>query len=243
MMSLEKRKNQTSTQEARPEARAVKSLEANTAHSTQANTQANSYLENLKITKIVLASASPRRKEILNNLKLNFDIMAADIDESVQEGESPMNLVERLSASKAQHIAQQLSQDPHYNDTLIIAADTVVALEGKILNKPTGLAQNYSFIVGLNGKSHNVYTGHTLYFRGKSRVSHVASEVYFRQLDDSEIAWYVATGEGLDKAGGYAIQGYGASLVKSIKGCYFNVVGLSLAHLIEEAKHLGVRLV
>ena len=186
---------------------------------------------------LILASASPRRRDLLQNLGLTFDILPADIDETPLQGETPEDLVNRLSTQKAAAIAAQHSQ------ALVIAADTVVTLEGDVLGKPEDSAENKRFTQRLSGRTHRVYTGHAVQ-RGEEVAACVTStEVTFRDLSEHEIAWYVSTGEGMDKAGGYAIQGYGAALVSEIHGCYFNVVGLSVANLLELTKRLGVELI
>ena len=187
--------------------------------------------------KLVLASASPRRRELLAGLGVEFTVQSADIDESVLPGERPEALVGRLSTAKAETVAAE------YPDAFVIAADTVVVLDEDILGKPKDKTENERFIRRLANRTHEVYTGHALFYRGRLDLTVKCTEVTFRALSDDEVHAYVATGEGLDKAGGYAIQGYGAALIPHIKGCYFNVVGLSVATLAERAKVLGVRLV
>ena len=187
--------------------------------------------------KIILASASPRRRELLAGLGVEFTVQSADIDESVLSGERPEALVKRLSAAKAEAVA---AAQP---DAFVIAADTVVVLDGDILGKPEDKTENEVFIRRLANRTHEVYTGHALFYRGRLDLAVKCTEVTFRALSDDEVRAYVATSEGLDKAGGYAIQGCGAALVPHIKGCYFNVVGLSVATVVERAKALGVRLV
>ncbi len=186
---------------------------------------------------LILASASPRRRDLLQNLGLTFEVIPADIDETPLPDESPDTLVNRLSTSKAAAI---VSQHPN---ALIIAADTVVTLEGNVLGKPRDREENKRFIERLSGRTHRVYTGHTAQRGEEVAACVVSTEVWFRELSEREIDWYVATGEGMDKAGGYAIQGYGAALVSEIHGCYFNVVGLSVANLLELVKRLGVELI
>lgn len=186
---------------------------------------------------IVLASASPRRRELLAGLGLNVVAHAADIDETVGDGEEPEDLVSRLAATKAAIVAARNPSE------LVIAADTVVVIDGQITNKPADGAENRSFLGRLSGRTHEVYTGHALRLGGRSDDAVVRTLVTFRQLDAEEIDNYVITGEGLDKAGGYAIQGRGAAMVSGIDGCYSNVVGLSLPTVVEAARRLGVRLV
>jgi septum formation protein len=185
---------------------------------------------------IILASSSPRRRELLKGLGLQFEVIPSDVDETRLAGELPEALVKRLSVMKAKAIAAT------YPEALIIAADTTVALGQEILEKPRDLIENKQFVRRLAGKTHEVYTGHALIYGGKLESLVKRSEVTFRQLSEEEIERYVATGEGLDKAGGYAIQGHGAALIPHIKGCYFNVVGLSVATVVEMASGLGVQL-
>ena len=190
---------------------------------------------------LVLASASPRRRALLEALGLTFEVLPADVDETPRPGETPQEMVRRLSEIKADAVASLLHATQP--DALLIAADTVVTVDGQTLGKPVDAAQNRAFIEKLSGRAHEVHTGHVLK-RGEARVTEVVSStVVFRALDRREIDWYVSTGEGLDKAGGYAIQGFGAALVWEVHGSYFNVVGLSVAHLIEMSKLLGVPLV
>ena len=187
-----------------------------------------------KPSHIVLASGSPRRYNLLSNLGTQFEVFIADIDESIRENETPQVLVERLSNAKAMCAIKK------YPESLIIAADTVVVFQGNILGKPKDVQENYSFIERLSGQTHEVYTGYALSFKGKKTLSNLKSKVTFRNLSYEEVTQYVSTGEGMDKAGGYAAQGVGASIVKEISGCYFNIVGLSLSHMVETAKKLGV---
>lgn len=189
-----------------------------------------------KDVQIILASGSPRRRELLKGLGLTFQVIPADIDETLLPSELPRELVERLSITKAKTIAKD------YPSALVIAADTTVALGDHVLEKPKDKAENKVFIERLQGRAHDVFTGHTLIYQGglESNVKH--SEVHFRPLSEEEIVAYVETGEGLDKAGGYGIQGRGAALIPHIVGCYFNVMGMSVAAVVELAAKLGVRL-
>ncbi|HLU83769.1 MAG TPA: Maf family protein [Trueperaceae bacterium] len=189
------------------------------------------------MTKLVLASASPRRSELLRGLGLEFTVVPADVDETVQPGETAQQLVARLSASKAAVVA---SAHPR---ALVIAADTTVVVDGMVINKPADEEENRAFIARLAGREHEVYTGHALRLGDRSESSVVRTVVSFRQLAPDEIARYAATGEGADKAGGYAIQGRGAALVAGIDGCYSNVVGLSLPTVVTAAARMGVTLV
>ena len=191
----------------------------------------------MKTTHLVLASASPRRKDLLRGLGLSFAVEAADVDESVHPDEEPSELVARLSAAKAAVVAAR------HPDSLVIAADTTVVVDGEIINKPRDENDNRAFIARLAGREHHVYTGHALRLGTSSETHVVRTSVHFRSLTPAEIARYAATGEGADKAGGYAIQGRGAALVARIDGCYSNVVGLSLPTVVAAAARLGVELV
>ena len=186
---------------------------------------------------IVLASSSPRRRALLKGLGITFDVMSADIDESVLENETAEALVARLSLAKARAIQ---AQKPN---ALVIAADTVVVLQTDILGKPRDANENRYFLERLSAQPHTVFTGHALLFKDKKELNVKQTKVYFRDLTKEEMDWYVATREGLDKAGGYGIQGKGAALVPYIEGCYFNVMGLSVAAVLDSAKKLGVNLV
>lgn len=186
---------------------------------------------------LVLASSSPRRRELLSGLGLVLEVLPAMVDETPLPGEEASELVARLSVAKASVVTAKRP------DALVIAADTAVVVGGEILGKPSGLEQNAEFLRRLSGTTHTVLTGHCLR-RGPRTASRVErTDVTFRALDPDEIDRYVATGEGLDKAGGYGIQGRGAALVPHVEGCYFNVVGLSLATVVELARELGVVLV
>lgn len=197
---------------------------------------------------LVLASGSPRRRQLLEGLGLRFDVVPAEIDESVRDGEAAAEYVDRLAFEKARTVAERLGLGrPSYGTIpgvpLVIAADTVVVAEGEMLGKPRNAAENRAFLDRLSGRIHRVSTGHCLVYG--ERVDRVVrtTEVAFRPLDDDERDRYVATGEGADKAGGYAIQGIGASLVDRIDGCYFTVVGMSVATVVVAARRLGVTLV
>lgn len=184
--------------------------------------------------RIILASASPRRKELLRQLGLTFEICVSDVEEVVTKKE-PDGVVEELSAQKAEAVFRQTN-----GDVLVIGADTVVALEGEILGKPADEKAACEMLYHLQGKSHYVYTGVTLYFRkGVQEWKNTFSEgtlVSFYPMTEEEIQAYVATGEPMDKAGAYGIQGLGGRFVEKINGDYNNVVGLPIARLYQELK-------
>ena len=186
---------------------------------------------------IVLASGSPRRKELLAALGLTFEVLPADIDEDSFTASSPSELVKILSLEKARVVAKERTP------ALIIAADTIVVLDNEILGKPKDLEENRTFLKRLSGQAHSVFTGHTLIYENQE-VSHVEeTRVFFKTLDDAELERYVATQDGLDKAGGYGIQGRGAPLITHVEGDYFTIVGMSVVNVVELARRLGVTLV
>lgn len=171
---------------------------------------------------LCLASASPRRAELLTRFGLSFRVQAADLDETPQTGEAPEALVRRLAAGKAGQVAETLT------DHLVLAGDTVVAYEGTLLNKPADAGDNLDMLRRLSGHTHQVVTGYQLLdaASGQQVDRTVTTQVTFRQLSEDWMQWYTAQGEGLDKAGGYGIQGLGGALVERIEGSYTNVVGL-----------------
>lgn len=176
--------------------------------------------------KIVLASQSPRRRELLGKMGLEFTTKSPEIDEEAIHGLPAQELVKTLSREKALHIAQ--GEDP---DTIVIGSDTVVVLDGEILGKPTSVGQAEEMITALSGRSHEVCTGITV-CQGDKVVSQVeVTQVTFRSLTPEEVRRYVQTGEPMDKAGAYGIQGYGALLVEGIQGDYSSVVGLPVCRL------------
>lgn len=187
--------------------------------------------------RLILASASPRRRELLANLNFPFEVVPADVDESFTTEDEPFDLVRRLSIAKAETVAQT------HPDALVLAADTVVAYRDEVLGKPKTAEENLDYITRLSGRTHAVFTGHAFVLGDRRAERVVQTAVRFRKLSDGEIERYVATGEGMDKAGGYAIQGYGSALVREVRGCYFNVVGLSVPNVAELAQTFGFQLV
>lgn len=172
---------------------------------------------------LILASKSPRRKELLSLITDDFIIKSADVDESLPDGICPDKAVEYLSLIKA---------EPFKNNTdTVIGADTVVSVEGVILGKPKERADAFTMLKLLSGKVHSVFTGVTVIKPSSTTTFSVETKVKFFDLTDSEIKDYIDTGEPFDKAGGYGIQGKGALLVEKIDGDYFNVVGLPVSTL------------
>ncbi|MFN8020909.1 MAG: Maf family protein [Acidimicrobiales bacterium] len=186
-------------------------------------------------TPIVLASGSPRRRELLDQLGLRFTVRAADIDESVHGDEDPVAYVARLSREKAAAV-------PVDAGTLVIAADTTVDVDGTILGKPADEAEARSMLAAMSGRRHHVHTGVTLRLDDRSVTEVTTTAVDVVPIDDATARWYVGTGEPFDKAGGYAIQGAGGVLVAGVQGSVSNVVGLPLATVRSLAAQLGVEL-
>jgi septum formation protein len=187
---------------------------------------------------IILASSSPRRRELLSLTGLQFAVDAGDYEEDMFISVSPRALARRLSLGKAVAISYR------YKNALIIAADTFIVFRGNLMGKPHTRREATRMLRALNGKAHSVITGFTVLdtFSGKKRSRSVETRVHFRKLTPREILSYVKTREPLDKAGGYAIQGLGSLLIREIKGDYFNVIGLPLAALAETLKDFGVSL-
>lgn len=186
--------------------------------------------------KIVLASKSPRRKEILELLGVDFDIQTADADESCDICE-PSLLVRTLAARKGEALmAQRKGRGESNEGVLFIACDTLVFADGQILGKPRDRADAKRMLECLSGRSHEVYSGLYLSLDGKSVSAHASTEVIFSKMTESEIEKYLDSGEPFDKAGAYAVQGLAAVHIKGIKGDYFNVVGLPVNLLYETLK-------
>ncbi|AQS59964.1 Maf family protein [Desulforamulus ferrireducens] len=188
---------------------------------------------------IILASASPRRQELLANLGLNFEIKISDVDESLDEQTPPAQQVEQLAERKARAVAAQLTQG------LVIGADTLVTLNNQVLGKPKDRREAIEMIKQLQGRSHEVYTGLAVIDAAtdKAVITHQATAVRFKSLTMEQIERYVDTGEPYDKAGAYAVQGKASVFIDSIRGCYFNVVGLPVAKLADVLKVFGVEII
>lgn len=185
--------------------------------------------------KIVLASQSPRRKELLGRMGLEFVTQASKIDESAFDGLEARELVATLSREKAQWIARQLD-----GETLVIGADTVVVRDGAALGKPKDAEDAVAMLLSLSGRDHQVCTGVTV-CRGDRVLTQVEeTQVTFRDLTEAEVRQYVSTGEPMDKAGAYGIQGLGGLMVEGIRGDYSNVVGLPVCRLGQMLKDFGV---
>ena len=185
--------------------------------------------------KIILASQSPRRRELLERMGISdFEIIPAQGEEVLNPAFTPAELVEELSRRKCAEVGAA------HPDALVIAADTVVAISGQILGKPRSKEEAADMLASLSGREHVVYTGLTVRYGGRTVTEHEATPVRFRALSEREIAHYIATGEPMDKAGGYGIQGYGCVLVEGISGDYYNVMGLPVCRLARLLAGFGV---
>ena len=186
--------------------------------------------------KLILASSSPRRAEILANAGLPFSVLSSAVDESPYPGEAPAALVQRLANAKADLVTARA-----VGPAIILAADTVVVLDDKILGKPSSTEDARHMLQQLSGRTHTVLTGVALVRLpdGERRQFIESTLVHFRPITDEELSSYLATGEPYDKAGAYAIQGQAGRYIPRIEGCYFNVVGLPLSRVLTELKTLG----
>jgi septum formation protein len=186
--------------------------------------------------KLILASSSPRRAEILANAGLPFSVLSSAVDESPYPGETPAALVQRLANAKADLVTART-----VGPAIILAADTVVVLDDKILGKPSSIEDARHMLQQLSGRTHSVLTGVALVRLpdGERRQFIESTLVHFRPITDEELSSYLATEEPYDKAGAYAIQGQAGRYIPRIEGCYFNVVGLPLSRVLTELKGLG----
>ena len=187
--------------------------------------------------KLILASKSPRRVEILHNIGAEFEIIPANTDESVEDGTPVSDAVMEISKRKALCVLE------NHKDAFIISADTVVTTDGEIIGKPKDKNHAFRILKSLSGKSHTVLTGFTLCTKDKVYCSYVSTEVDFKELTDDEIYRYIESGEPMDKAGAYGIQEKGSVFVTGIRGDYFNVMGLPVCKITELAKkEFGINL-
>lgn len=176
--------------------------------------------------KFILASNSPRRRELLTLAGIEYTVIPSECEEILPENIKPADAVEELARQKAEDVFRR------YSDAVVIAADTVVALGDTILGKPSDEDDAFRMLSSLSGKVHTVYTGVCIMAENHTDIFHCATEVEFYELSENDIKDYIATGEPSDKAGAYGIQGKGSLLVRKINGDYFNVVGLPLAETV-----------
>ena len=189
--------------------------------------------------RIILASGSPRRKDILNMLGIPFEVVVSDADETVSAGTPPDEMVKELSLRKAAEVSKNLE-----SGAIVIGSDTVVYLDGEILGKPADSEDAYGMLEKLSGRTHIVYTGITVIFKsesGEKAVSAVdGTEVTFKELTPENISAYIASGEPFGKAGAYAVQGIGSVFIERINGDFFTVVGMSPKVLSEILESQGI---
>ncbi|MBM3299238.1 MAG: septum formation protein Maf [Deltaproteobacteria bacterium] len=186
---------------------------------------------------LVLASASPRRSVLLGRLGIRFEIVPSTVEEIGLNGEAPEAQVQRLALSRAHQVSQW------YPDMWVLGADTIVVIDGMILGKPSDEENAKAMLATIAGRTHDVYTGYALInatLPEAQRVRYLKSGVKIRELSPEQIEGYVRTGEPMDKAGAYAVQGIGSGIVESISGSYTNVVGLPLCEVARDLKDLGI---
>jgi len=185
--------------------------------------------------RFILASQSPRRCELLKQVGLDFEVVPSSVVEDFVQTESPQEHVIRLAEAKARDVARK------YRDYWVVAADTIVYINGSLLGKPKNREEAVEMLCRLSGQEHWVLTGFSVHHlaKGKGDREAVQTAVKVKRLTQNEMAWYIQTGEPFDKAGGYAIQGIGSFMIESIKGSYSNVVGLPICELIQMLSRLG----
>ncbi|HEY8392132.1 MAG TPA: Maf family protein [Capillibacterium sp.] len=196
------------------------------------------------IYRLILASASPRRQALLAMLGLEFKVMVSAFEEKTRSGlpTTPAELVMATARGKAEEIFRITSGQPETADALVLAADTIVVLDGRFLGKPADRDEARRMLRTLSGRWHQVFTGLALLHQRKSIVEYEMTRVHFRPLTEEEITAYIDTGEPMDKAGAYGIQGLGAIFVDRIDGCFYNVMGLPVPRLALLLKEYGITL-
>ena len=189
----------------------------------------------MKHPQVILASASPRRRELLRLIGIAHDVLPADLDETQHDGESPHAYVERLARAKAMAISTSAV------GAVVIGADTTVVVDGNVLGKPGDFGEAAAMLRTLSGRSHIVLTAVAVAWNGTVHSAVEEVRVTFRALSDHDINGYVETGEPMDKAGGYGIQGFGATIVERVEGDYFSVMGLGLRRVAALLELAGLR--
>ena len=192
------------------------------------------------MTRFLLASGSPRRRELFALLRWSFDVASADVDESPCDDETPAQMVVRLAQAKAVAVRDGVETPSH--GTVIVASDTIVALDGVPLGKPCDSADADRMLRALRGRTHQVHTAVTLFDThvGRTHSDLATTDVPMRHYSDDELATYIASGDPLDKAGAYAIQHAGFHPVENLHGCFANVMGLPLCHLARSLRAIGI---
>lgn len=191
-------------------------------------------MKDISRLKVILASQSPRRRQLLELIGIDHEVSPSEIDETVRAGELPEQYAERVAREKVEHVGSR------NGDALIVGADTIVVIDDIILGKPRDVEDAARMLRMLSGRSHTVMTAVAAKHNGRTISGVEIVDVTFLPLDDDLITRYIATGEPMDKAGAYGIQGYGATIVRRIDGDYFAVMGLSLVRLFAVLRELGV---
>ena len=184
--------------------------------------------------KIILASGSPRRRQLLSSLGVEFEVVDPNVDESYQKGMAPDEITKSMACKKAAAVAKK------YKNYAIIAADTIVAIDGIILEKPKDRQDALNMLNMLSGRWHEVHSGVCIVCKDKSSIFNQVTRVHFSELDNSQIKWYVNTLEPMDKAGAYGIQGYGSMFVDRIEGDFYNVMGFPISKIMKELTKLKI---
>ncbi len=194
-------------------------------------------------TRIILASSSPRRLQLLKSIELQFEVMPSLLEETIDEKLDPQTQVSNLAKQKAEDIFRSVENES--GEVVVIGADTMVVLDGKLLGKPVDDAEAKKMLTALSGRKHIVFTGvHIVSKRADNSVERLATveqtHVTFRKLQETEIVAYIATREPMDKAGAYALQGIGSLLVAGVEGCCTNVIGLPIPRVVSMLRELGI---
>ncbi|MDQ1912390.1 Maf family protein [Paenibacillus sp. GD4] len=195
---------------------------------------------------LILASSSPRRQELIRSLHLPHEIIVSDVNEDTEPGLSPEQIVEQLSRRKAEAVYERCKREKDsIRQGIVIGSDTIVVLDGEVLGKPADEEDSLRMLQSLQGRPHQVFSGVACIdlATGEQLVSHQRTNVYMKPLTEEQIRRYISTGEPKDKAGSYAIQGLGATIVERIEGDYFNVIGLPMSLLSDLLGRLGVTVI
>jgi septum formation protein len=191
--------------------------------------------------KLILASSSPRRQELIRTLGLAYEIKISDVNEHTEPGMSPADIVEHLSSRKARAV-YEIYKEQGQHSGIVIGSDTIVVLGGEVLGKPRDREDAARMLASLQGRTHHVYSGISCVDLqdGRELLAHRVTAVFMKPLTDSQIEHYIETGEPMDKAGSYAIQGVGATIIERIEGDYFNVVGLPMSLLSDLLRQFDI---
>lgn len=199
-------------------------------------------MDTANLRRIILASTSPRRRELVASLAIPFEVVPSHTEESFEASLSPEQIVMELAGRKAEAVYRRLDPSADRN-AVIVGSDTIVVRDGEVLGKPKDTQEAADMLRSLQGREHVVYTGVACMdaLTGRRHVDYRATTVRMKALTEAEIQAYARSGEGLDKAGAYAIQGLGATIVTGIEGCYFNVVGLPVSLLVDMLKDFDIQ--